>query len=722
MSIASFDAVNAPELLPPEGHGRVAYRIVELVEQCLADKADRGLPQKWKDAYRLKVNKAFIHRSTARPQVGVNLLHRHRVRTVNTLTDNQPSFDLAPAAPVPEDMQDPLTSLHRLTRYWWQETEQQSSFERAVDRGETYGIAIKKVVFDPDAESGLGEVLTVNIDPFRFGVYPTNCEDVQKAEAVFHFYPMSVREARRRWPENAKKIKPDREVLEQLEDYRRDVHTHGSKESDRGMLRSFIGWVNGIFGSGTNRGQGDETLVIEAWVRDYTYDEETDRMKYPGAIRRVLVCSGSVVLEDRPNPNIHPGLPWDKAIHTYLFDKFPFIAVPSYEDEGSIWGMSDFDQLAVLQKEFSKTMSQAVHYKDRAVRAKIVNPQTSGVANEEFTNDIGIINPANSMEAAAIRVLDTPGLPFDIPEFISLIRELFFLVAGTFEIEQANTGGRDVIAAKALAELLEQAATMLRGKLRNYMRLVREMGRMYLSHAQNFYTEERFISFRDENGEVQTFTVRGSDLITPIKLTVVNGSTLPKSKVAMREEAMELFDKGVIDRAAVLEIIDFPDRAEILRRMELGGMMLDRLAALGMGEQDLSVVQRVADMDDKEFERELKSDDPPQLVGPDGNQQAERDNSMRIQSAEASLKEAEVELKHVESQLVAANHALTMERGKTEQYRQQKLAQEIALFPEVTKAEIQQREARAEKKEAKAAAAEKAPDKNPDSKSAKGRS
>ena len=52
-----------------------------------------------------------------------------------------------------------------------------------------------------------------------------------------------------------------------------------------------------------------------------------------------------------------------------------------------------------------------------------------------------------------------------------------------------------------LGRLASHAATLLRGKIRNYSRLVRERGRMFLSHMQNWYTEERWISFA-ESGAV----------------------------------------------------------------------------------------------------------------------------------------------------------------------------------------------------------------------------
>ena len=255
---------------------------------------------------------------------------------------------------------------------------------------------------------------------------------------------------------------------------------------------------------------------------------------------------------------------------TYLYDKFPFNITPSIEDDASIWGQSDYEQLEGLQREFVKTLSQFGYFKDKAVRPKILNPKNSGVDNAEFTNSLGILNPTNEMAANAIKYMETSnnGLMAEFKGALELYKDLFFLVAGTFELEQAQTGSQ-VTAYKAIAALLEHAATMMRGKIRNYQKLIRERGRMYVSLAQNFYTEERWISFEDD-GQTQAQPVNNTLLMVPARLTVVSGSTLPRAEIAKREEARELFKDGAIDDMELLRVLDWPNRAEVLRRKQMG--------------------------------------------------------------------------------------------------------------------------------------------------------
>jgi hypothetical protein len=198
-----------------------------------------------------------------------------------------------------------------------------------------------------------------------------------------------------------------------------------------------------------------------------------------------------------------------------------------------------------------------------------VNPKDSGVANAAFNNRLGIINPASQAAAQGIRYLEFANNTKDIETVLGIYKELFLQVAGSHELEQAVESAKPVIAHKAIAALLEQAATMMRGKIRNYSRLIRERGRMFLSHAQNWYAEDRFITFATDAGPA-AMSVRGTVLRVPARLSVVSGSTMPVSRVQQREEALALFEMGAIDRRDLLEKLDWSGREALLGRLEGG--------------------------------------------------------------------------------------------------------------------------------------------------------
>lgn len=654
------------ELLPMEGDPKVGKKVFEILGEIVADKINLGLHQSWYERYRLSRNMVWKNDTKKVPLLSANLLHTHRQRTVNTLTDNNPTFNLAKCGQVREEADEAFTKLQWTAEHWWRETEQQDKFSSSVANGEMYGTAIEKVVFDPDLEYGIGEVRTVIVDPYHFGVYPVDIKENQDAEANLHFYPMSIREAKRRWPEHADKIKSDAELVKELGDERRNVGGERNQK-DQTVLNKVYSSITAFLGASSDDKAKDQVLIVECWVKDRSMQKtiteidgvqvEVTEPKYPGYMRRVTVCSGgNVVLEDVANPNINPTLPPELQRMTYLYDKFPFTRVPSIEDTCSGWGASDWEQLEGLQKEFSKTLSQWGYYKDRAVRPKIINPKNSGVSNDQFTNALGILNPSSAEMGQGIRYLEMSNnaLMAEIQGSVNLIRELFFLVAGTFELEQAQTG--QVTAYKAIAALLEHAATMMRGKIRNYQRLIRERGRMYLSHVQNWYTEDRWISYEDD-GQTQTIPVRGAELIVPAKLTVVSGSTLPRAQLQQREEATELFKLGAIDQVELLRKLEWPNRAEVVKRMQAGpvGALVARMQQAGFPPDVIEAVQQLGSMDDKEAAKAIEAGAVPvpqtaQSPAPD--------------QREETLKQAEVEK-------TLAERDLTVEKVVTERVNQQ---------------------------------------------------
>lgn len=654
------------ELLPPEGNLKVGYRIFELVEKVMEFKNFLGLPQKWNRNYELGRNKHWKQETNKTPLITANILFSHRQRTVNTLTDNAPTFNIRQVGELSPEKEDLLQTLVRTAEHWWQEQEQQHVLEESVINGETYGCAIEKCIFNPDIEYGIGEVETIVVDPFYFGMYPTKETKIQKCEAVFHYWPMTVREARRKWPEVAEHITSDKQLLDELSDTRLEVT--GPLKASKGYFTTISNVIKRVISTAGKAGgdDDDEVLVVEAWVKDYTRERNGDKEydKYPGNIRCVTTLNGGkIVCSDRPNPSINPTLPEKLVSQTYLYDKFPFSFNHSVTDTVSPWGVSDIEQLEGLQIEVDKTLSQFTLIKDRLSRIKIINPKDSGVHNSEFTNAPGIINPSNSMVAQAIKYMDLPNVPFqDLIAALGIYKDFFFLVAGTFELEQAQTPGREVIAYKAIATLLERAATMMRGKIRNYSKMIRERGRMYISNMMNWYTEDRWISY-EEDGEKISQQIKGPDMIVPAKLGVVSGSTLPVSRIAEREEAASLFQQGAIDAQELLKKLDWPNWREVVRRLQTGPLadLYAKLEKMGFPPAFVEALGQLQSMDEKDFGRALQKGEIPT---------AQELLTMPEQQGPPITEQAETNLKMAQVQKIMAEIALLTEQTNTEKVKQ----------------------------------------------------
>ncbi len=670
-------------LVPPEGDERVGKALFKILAEILKKKDQAGLPAKWNRNYELSRNRHWKNPNPALPLVSANLLFAHRQRTVNLLTDNNPTFDVTRVGMTEDNMA--YDVLVKACEYWWNETEQQNILEKSILNGETYGCTIEKASYYPgeitvteDGEYVLlnfggevgGEVEISVVDPFYFGFYPFDIDDIQKAAIVVHYRPMPLWEARLRWPHLKDKIRPDEEWIKEIEDSRKEViEGRPLKNNYLVSIANVVKSLTGVAPDVVDRKE-KQVLVAEFWVKDYTTDPQTKKAKYPGCIRCVIACNGGeLVLEDKPNPSINPLLVEEGlAQKTYLWDKFPFAMVPSITDTTDLWGVSDFEQLEQLQIEVNKTISQLNYYKDKAARLKVINPKTSGVSKEEFTNRAGVIEPVNEMVAQAIRYLDPPPFPNDIANVLSIYKDLFATVAGQFELEQARAEGREVIAYKAIAALIERAATMMRGKIRNYSRLIRQRGRMYVALAQNWYTEERLIPIEYE-GETITKGITGKDLILPGRITVVTGSTMPVSRVQQREEALELFNRGGCDAEEVLKRLGWSNYKEILKRMRLGPLneLKSKMEMLDVWPQVLEWIDTIEQTKPKELKRLIQQGEVlsfPALIF-----QLLESNQAQIQQAMLE-DQGKTELAKAQAMLAMQKAQLVQEQINTEKIKQ----------------------------------------------------
>jgi hypothetical protein len=209
--------------------------------------------------------------------------------------------------------------------------------------------------------------------------------------------------------------------------------------------------------------------------------------------------------------------------------------------------------------------------------------------------------------------------------------------------------------------------------------MIRERGRMYLSHVMNFYTEDRWITFRDEQGKEQTKKIRGSDLVMPARLSVVTGSTMPISRIQQREEAVALFEKGAIDQQELLEKLDYSNRNEVIKRMAAGplGAVLQNLSQTGMPPELLQFVQQIGAAEPDKLQKAIEKGEVPsfpacmqQLAAQYGGEGAAQPQIDPAQQAEFDERQAAVQKSLAEAQKIMAEIELTREKTVTERVKQ----------------------------------------------------
>jgi hypothetical protein len=701
MTEAKSTIIKKSSALIPQGKA-AGPAVFDIVEKIIKDKDDKGLSYWWKRCYELVRNKFWKQSSDQYVLTTANLIYTHFTRVVNQLTDHEPTFNVVPIGDgVDEQAIDKYDILIKVIDYWWRETEQQDTYDDTVRNGETYGTPIEKYVFNMDLAEGLGDVEVIPVDPFHFGFWPLDAKKPSKCQMMVHYRPMQVSEVRRIWGDAADEVIADKKLIDKMGEERRSVSPMGDKSLSGGYSATFSATsklITGRGGAGTQPDDEDDIVVVaDAWIRDWTQDTrkekdgegndiEVSQPKYKGGIRRVVTCNfGEVILEDKDNPSINPELEDDLARKTFLYYNFPFGVGASIKDTTTVYGRTIFEQLYPLQADINVTLTQLKTLKDKSARRKLVNPLTSGVSNGQLTNSAGIINPTNVMEGQGIQWLNDPGIPADLVNHLETLKALFFLVSGSFDIDQAKMGGSNVVAYKAINALLERSAQINRDRQRNYDKLLRTRGRAFLSLAQNWYTEERFFPF-EKDGKTYTLKVTGKDLILPAKLMVVSGSTLPVSVAQRREEAVMLYERGLIDDMEALKRLDYPDYMNVISRKRQGayGELMRRLGMIGVPEPMLAAFMELASMDADKFNAEAKAGKIPPFAAILQSTAGGEDPMKNIEMQKAQAEAAEIGAKAQKAQADAQKAIADAERAVSEG---KKAEAEIQLILEKMKSE-----------------------------------
>jgi len=689
------------ELIPEKGSEGVGEAVATILSEIFDYREEEKVPERCNRHYKMKRNKHWKYTGTELALLSANLCGTHHKKTVNMLTANNPTFNLVAAGDLGDQAEEILSLQKHTADQWWNDTEQQMVFRESVDSGELYGTVGEYCFLDLTVNYPYGEIMVEPLDMLYMSMYPPECRQMRKAEAFLRWYPMSVREARRRWPESAGEIVGDMSLLEEIGDERNQEHRNIDKPS---VTQVVISTVTKLISGEKPRGEvseSDKTFIIECWVKDYSTETivqtdpitgeeiEIENPVYPGNIRRVIICNaGNVVLSDDYNPSLNQGLPEEVLQENYLYSRFPFSYVQPVPDPSSPFGLSDFEQLEKLNMELNKAMSQFTMFKDKASRLKMVNPKDSGVTDDEINNVDGILRPTNYLVAQSLKYVDPPQMGNDIIAALGLYKDLFNEVAGSFsDVTQGKKQGSEVIAAKAIALLLEQEARAAQGKGQSYAKMLRERGRIFLALAQMWYDRPRYVTFQNK-GRKQTEAVTGEKLRAPSMLSVVSGSTMPVSDIYRREEVLTLFKMGLVDQEEVLKTLDIDNANDIISRMQRGplGKFLGKLRMLGIPKEMLGLFQKLGGMDEKEIERALKEQKIPsfqqilmKLMQAQSRQQPQPDPAqieLQIKAKEADAKTRKV---NAEIQKINSDAALVGEQIITEKIEQQRRSEGIKI-------------------------------------------
>ena len=566
---------------------------LQLVKKLLekGKKARKPVDKDWAkyDAYYNGNQWIGRKRPALRAMPNVNLI-RPAIQTIlPIMTDTQPGIDVIPTDPTDSQFSKIIS---KTIRAWWQKSGMQLTLVEGLMDALKKGTAIFKCVWDTNLENGAGDVHVVVIDPENFYV-PDGAIDIDnRCPWTVELFPDTVGALKAKYPDKADKIHATGKKRADTDASKEDTTVIVVSPTDRDT-----GWTeNNAAVIGDASADSDNVWVAEVWIDDYAmeeveqFDEKTgefskvERRKYPNG--KVIQCIPDLNLHLKTfeNPYEDGGKPYARLVPTLVERRFH--------------GVGEIEPYIETQDMINKTFATIFDYMNMMTNPVWVVDNDSGVDPDMITNQIGAIILKN--RGAVVSRESAPPLPAQVYETFGTLRELFDTQTGVHDVTQGRKPV-GITAAEAINSMQEAAQTRIRLKERNMQVMLMKLGKLIISRILQFYTKPRIVKItgedgypeyiewyveRDETGgyrynmkdykrdeATQTYTPgtmqQGQDGSKGMfDIEIMAGTSLPFLKAQRGELAMKLVGMGLIDQQAALSALDWPEKEQIMKRMQ----------------------------------------------------------------------------------------------------------------------------------------------------------
>ncbi len=429
--------------------------------------------------------------------------------------------------------------------------------ETAIQHAAITGTGWRKASFDPDAFHGKGELRIDSIAPEDMLILPTTLD--YRTSGLFIHRVRDVSESQLKHDYNVEYIKgaPETTLI---------PNERGSGDAQRRMEN--IKTYN----------------VYEAWVLDY----ETGKWW-------ICTIAGSTLLRE---PELSP----------YDHGRAPF--VPLYDtldvraDQAYTIGVGEIEEIEMLQ-DLADSLDMRIYKNVKQItgRQRVLNP-ASGINPEDIDDSPSRIYLCTGRPQDAMMWDDPPALSQEVYIYREKIEERIQIVTGLFDVTQGKKPS-GIQAARAVSALQGAAAKRIEKKTEAVVKSDEDLGEISARTILQYYTDERIIrlagqtnirisgrypvqlelseddlpgeeelnyivSQREEWKKVSGINLVLSDINFDYDVIASTESALPEDKGDRIQLTADLFRLGAIDRRALLEAVDYPDREKILTRLGEG--------------------------------------------------------------------------------------------------------------------------------------------------------
>jgi len=483
------------------------------------------------------------------------------------LTDNQPSLDCWPRAG-PDDLV-AAEKAKRVLSFVWERSRMDQKLPMALRDHLISGVGILKVYYDPLINYPDGEIVVDVVHPDHLLVDP-DATSLETAKVVIQHTPTPLWKIVRDYPEKGKFVKPNESIS--LEEDGTTLSSEYNKEVDSAApsdAKHYRAWLDEVW-------VRDEASFTEEETNEETGEAVTvTRLKYPNG--RKIVVAGDVWLneEDDNNP-FEDGDP-------------PYIIIPNYEQSDSFWPMGDVEHITEINTDINKIVSRLNDYIRMTAHTHIVYDDEANIDEASLDNLEGAL--IKKSKGGEVNITPPPNFPSAVFEWLFACKSDLEIISGIREVLQGRSPGSGE-SGVAFERLQEFALSRIRKKARNVNNALILLGEKLLSRIRQYYTDPRKIRITGDvpqllgveminrgNNSFGFMDFTNQDLYRtdemgqmteeiPLDVVLEVGTAATVTRNRDRQDALLLFDKGIIDDEEVARRFDIRNYPLIKARIE----------------------------------------------------------------------------------------------------------------------------------------------------------
>lgn len=503
-----------------------------------------------------------------RARLNINYTYAIMDTIVATVFDSDPKLSLQATS---SEQQGYLDQMQAAVDQVWYDQKASDKSQDAFMNALTYGVGYLKVIWNPSAERGLGAI-EIMVVPSENVYVDKNATSFDDAEAVVEIKTVPLSQLRRQFPNKARMLRPDAHM-----------GSYGERKTGAGFGGNWASRPVELFSPADDQPRiADKTVfsappwrsvssrgdymceVAEVWVNDYSkkevevqyvvgrdlYDRPVYAAKkvmvdaYPYG--RLITIGGGTVLQDVPSP----------------YRRKPYVVIKDIPRTGEFYARGEPEILVDLQIELNKQRSQMRDNAALMGNAVYIADKDAGIPPHMLMAVPGQIilkNPGKEIRREA-----PPEMPQWMPRQADTSISDMFVVAGVSGA--GSQAPRGIRSGAGMQEAVAYQTQRIRRKGKRVEMALTDLGQILISLIQDNYTTPRMVRILGKYNEASFVPFDRWHARGQWDIRVEAGSAMAQSKTARRQEAIQLFQLGVIDDLDLLDKLEWPSRHEVLRR------------------------------------------------------------------------------------------------------------------------------------------------------------